>query len=85
MKELPDKGPLARTQDTSLIPHELPSDQRALAALIINMLARHTHEQRQAILRFALEKEKFIPVNQTSVFQTDQFAAMSESCNNRIS
>ncbi len=50
------------------IPRELPSELRALAAMIVNMLGRHTHEQRQAILRFALEREKFIPVNRSSVF-----------------
>jgi hypothetical protein len=59
---------LARALDTSILARELPSDQRALAALIINMLGRHSHEERVAVLRFALEKEKYIPVNRSSVF-----------------
>jgi hypothetical protein len=46
----------------------LPAELRALAAVIVNMLARHTHGERQAVLRFALEKEKQIPVQKTSVF-----------------
>jgi hypothetical protein len=59
---------LAKKEDVALMARELPSDLRALAALVINMLHRHSHEQRQAVLRFALEKEKFIPVSKTSVF-----------------
>jgi len=47
---------------------ELPMDQRALAAIIINMLHRHGHEERRAILKFALEKEGEIPVSKASVF-----------------
>jgi hypothetical protein len=47
---------------------ELSSELRALSAIIVNMLARHTHSERRAVLRFALEKEKFIPVAKTSVF-----------------
>jgi hypothetical protein len=46
----------------------LPSDQRALAAIIINMLHRHSHGERRAILRFALEKEGEIPVSRASIF-----------------
>ena len=46
----------------------LSVEERALAAVIVNMLARHTHSQRRAILRFALEKEGKIPVSKTSVF-----------------
>ena len=47
---------------------DLPIELRALAALVINMLVRHSHEERVLVLRFALEKEGLIPVNKTSVF-----------------
>jgi hypothetical protein len=59
---------LAPTSASPLFGHELPAELRALAAVVVNMLARHTHEQRVAVLRFALEKEKYIPVAKSSVF-----------------
>jgi hypothetical protein len=67
-RELAKGGPiLARTMPQGMEP-ALSAEQRALAAVIVNMLARHTHGERQAVLRFALSQEKFIPVNRTSVF-----------------
>ena len=69
MKELRGgRQELARGEDNALYSCALASDQRALAAIIINMLHRHTHAQRQAILRFALAQEQYIPVNTSSVF-----------------
>jgi len=69
MKELA-KGELAFNYPlhAQSVPVELPADQRALAAIIVNMLVRHTHAQRVAILKFALEREQFIPVSKASVF-----------------
>jgi len=72
MKKLGGSGEISEVRgDNSLssqVSWDLSPELRALAAIIVNMLHRHSHAERQAVLKFALEKECEIPVSQSSVF-----------------